>query len=204
MPDTPDIDLPAHVELLVLGSGSAASKVATSAAEAGKQVALVENRDFGGTCALRGCNPKKVMTRAAELVDLARTMSGKYLPEDASPSLDWNVVRAGRAFPSLFEGAAKSVLEAMACGACVVAGNHGGMKDTIIHGETGWLCENGSVDDYVRHCLAMLDDGEQAARIGRAAMQPARQLTWSLTAERMVAFFRELSDAKARAGELVG
>ena len=39
-------------------------------------VAIVEAREFGGTCALRGCNPKKVLVRAAELVDHAwRTLN---------------------------------------------------------------------------------------------------------------------------------
>ena len=88
-----DRPLPEKVDVLVLGSGSAGSKVATTCAEDGQTVAVIENRDFGGTCALRGCNPKKVLVRAAELVDYARTMRGKYLQEDDSVRLDWQAVQ---------------------------------------------------------------------------------------------------------------
>lgn len=52
-------------DLLVIGSGPAASRVATKCAEKGWQVAIAEKREFGGTCALRGCNPKKVFVHAA-------------------------------------------------------------------------------------------------------------------------------------------
>ena len=93
MPEPP-AELPDRVDLLVLGSGSAASKVATSVAETGERVLLIENRDFGGTCALRGCNPKKVMTRAAGLVDYAQRMRGRYLSESVDISLDWEAMRA--------------------------------------------------------------------------------------------------------------
>jgi glutathione reductase (NADPH) len=32
-------------------------------------VAVVDSRPFGGTCALRGCDPKKVLVGAAEVID---------------------------------------------------------------------------------------------------------------------------------------
>ena len=98
--------------------------------------------------------------------------------------------RAARVFlfPSLFEGFAKAVSEAMAGGCCVVAGRHSGMKDAIDHGRTGWLCENGNVDDYVARTVAMLDDPADAARIGQAAKESVRELTWERTAREMTAF----------------
>ncbi len=65
------------VDLIVIGTGPAASTVAREANNKGKRVAIVEERKFGGTCALRGCNPKKVYTNAADLVDQARRADGK-------------------------------------------------------------------------------------------------------------------------------
>ncbi len=62
-------------DLVVLGSGPAATGVATSARDQGRSVALIDCREIGGTCALRGCNPKKVYTNAANL--LAR-VEGSY------------------------------------------------------------------------------------------------------------------------------
>ncbi len=64
-------------DLLVIGSGPAASRVSDKCAEEGWSVAIAESRKFGGTCALRGCNPKKVFVRAAEVVDAARRSDGK-------------------------------------------------------------------------------------------------------------------------------
>ena len=47
--------------MVVLGTGSAASAATYKCREAGWRVAVVDSRPFGGTCALRGCDPKKVL-----------------------------------------------------------------------------------------------------------------------------------------------
>ncbi|MCA9117783.1 MAG: NAD(P)/FAD-dependent oxidoreductase, partial [Planctomycetaceae bacterium] len=65
--------------MLVIGTGPAASRVARKCADAGWSVAVAEKREYGGTCALRGCNPKKVFVRAAELLDWARRANGKLV-----------------------------------------------------------------------------------------------------------------------------
>ena len=64
-------------DLVALGTGSAASGVASKCRSAGWQVAMVDSRPFGGTCALRGCDPKKVLVGAADVVDWLRRMEGK-------------------------------------------------------------------------------------------------------------------------------
>lgn len=56
-------------DLVALGTGSAASSVASRCRTAGWQVAIVDSRPFGGTCELRGCNPKKVLVGAAQVAD---------------------------------------------------------------------------------------------------------------------------------------
>ena len=64
-------------DVVVIGTGSAASSVATRCRAAGWRVAIIDARPFGGTCALRGCDPKKVLVGAAELVDWGWRMAGK-------------------------------------------------------------------------------------------------------------------------------
>src|ERR1700722_11113327 len=64
-------------DLVVIGTGSAASAVASRCRAAGWQVAIIDSRPFGGTCSLRGCDPKRVLLGAAEAVDWARRMKGK-------------------------------------------------------------------------------------------------------------------------------
>lgn len=56
-------------DLVVIGTGAAASSAAFKCRAAGWEVAIVDSRPFGGTCALRGCDPKKVLVGAAELID---------------------------------------------------------------------------------------------------------------------------------------
>jgi glutathione reductase (NADPH) len=75
-------------DLVVLGTGAAASTVAHTCRAAGWQVAIVDSLPFGGTCALRGCDPKKVLVGAAEVVDWARRIQGKGFQEDGA-RLDW-------------------------------------------------------------------------------------------------------------------
>lgn len=65
------------VDLLAIGTGSAASAVASRCRAAGWEVAIVDSRPFGGTCALRGCDPKKVLVGVAELIDWTHRMNGK-------------------------------------------------------------------------------------------------------------------------------
>ncbi|MGA8220769.1 MAG: NAD(P)/FAD-dependent oxidoreductase [Candidatus Acidiferrales bacterium] len=85
-------------DLVVIGTGSAASAVASRCRSAGWQVAIVDSRPFGGTCALRGCDPKKVLVGAAEAVDWARRMKGKGIQAEKL-QIDWQeLMRFKRSF----------------------------------------------------------------------------------------------------------
>ncbi len=75
-------------DLIVIGSGSAAGAVASRCRAAGWTVAMIDKQPFGGTCALRGCDPKKVLVGAAAAVDAARALSGKGLRPDGL-AIDW-------------------------------------------------------------------------------------------------------------------
>ena len=66
-------------DLVVIGTGTAASTVASRCGSAGWRVAVVDSRPFGGTCVLRGCDPKKVLVGAAEVIDWTQRMNGKGL-----------------------------------------------------------------------------------------------------------------------------
>ena len=86
------------VDLIVLGTGSAAQSVAFPCREAGWSVTVVDSDPFGGTCSLRGCDPKKVLVGVSELVDWGRRMQGKGLSAPA-PALAWSeMLRFKRTF----------------------------------------------------------------------------------------------------------
>jgi hypothetical protein len=63
-------------ELIVIGTGTAAQTAAGRVRKAGRSVAIVDHRPFGGTCEVRGCVPKKMLVSGAEAIDLSRRMQG--------------------------------------------------------------------------------------------------------------------------------
>src|SRR5687768_3876400 len=85
-------------DLVVIGTGAAAATVASRCRAAGWTVAIADNRPFGGTCALRGCDPKKVLVGAADIIMWARRMSGKGIHADRL-RIDWpELMRFKRTF----------------------------------------------------------------------------------------------------------
>jgi glutathione reductase (NADPH) len=59
-------------DLIVIGTGTAASAAAHECSSAGWKVSIIDSLSFGGTCALRGCEPKKVLVEAVKVVDSAQ------------------------------------------------------------------------------------------------------------------------------------
>ncbi|MBZ5725505.1 MAG: FAD-dependent oxidoreductase [Acidobacteriia bacterium] len=80
--------MPERFDLVVVGTGAAASTVAFACRKAGWSVAVAEARPFGGTCANRGCDPKKVLVGAAEALDFARRM-GPHGVAAEGLRIDW-------------------------------------------------------------------------------------------------------------------
>lgn len=76
-----------NYDLLIIGTGTAAMVAAMRVRAAGWSVAVVDFRPFGGTCALRGCDPKKMMIGGAEAVDHAWRMEDKGVEGDTR--LEW-------------------------------------------------------------------------------------------------------------------
>ena len=73
-------------DVIVIGSGGSGSNAAYICRSAGMDVAIIDRSPFGGTCALRGCNPKKVLHGAAQIPELVENMS-KVLK--GSVDVDW-------------------------------------------------------------------------------------------------------------------
>ncbi len=74
-------------DLVVLGTGSGGSAPASKCRAAGWQVAVVDDQPYGGTCALRGCDPKKVLVGAADLVAWHTRMREYGVAGDAT--IEW-------------------------------------------------------------------------------------------------------------------
>jgi NADPH-dependent 2,4-dienoyl-CoA reductase/sulfur reductase-like enzyme len=77
----------AHYDLIVIGSGTAAQVAIGQVRAAGWSVAVIDHRPFGGTCALRGCDPKKMLVSGEEAIDAAARMAGHGVGGDLA--IDW-------------------------------------------------------------------------------------------------------------------
>jgi len=79
-------------DLIVVGSGSAGLTTAYDCRKAGWSVAVIDSMPFGGTCANRGCDPKKVLVGAGEVLDWAHRMRGLGIEGDIK--IDWSKLMA--------------------------------------------------------------------------------------------------------------
>lgn len=80
-----------NFDLIIIGTGAAASTIAYKCNAAGWKVVVIDSRPFGGTCALRGCDPKKVLVGAAEVIDAKYRMKDNGLYHSTTnTAIDWN------------------------------------------------------------------------------------------------------------------
>ncbi len=69
-------------DLIVVGTGAGGSPSALKCSAAGWRVAVVDDQPYGGTCANRGCDPKKVLVGGAALIDWHRRSGATPVPLD--------------------------------------------------------------------------------------------------------------------------
>lgn len=72
-------------DVIVIGTGLGRS-VAHRCAKAGKKTAIIDHLPYGGTCALRGCDPKKVLVGLAHILSLNEQLKGKGIATPAAAS----------------------------------------------------------------------------------------------------------------------
>jgi glutathione reductase (NADPH) len=79
-------------DLAIIGTGTAAMTAAMRVRAAGWKVAVTDFRPFGGTCALRGCDPKKMLVSGTAALDYARRMRNNGVVGDVH--IDWSKLMA--------------------------------------------------------------------------------------------------------------
>ncbi|WP_026754521.1 NAD(P)/FAD-dependent oxidoreductase [Sediminibacter sp. Hel_I_10] len=82
---------PKHYDVFIIGSGIAGQTAAKACAQSGMSVAIADKREYGGTCAIRGCDPKKVMLQFADLMQHAKQLKNLGVAE--TPKIDWKAVQ---------------------------------------------------------------------------------------------------------------
>lgn len=86
-----------NLDLAIIGTGTAAMVTAMRVKRAGWSVVVIDERPFGGTCALRGCDPKKMLLAGAEVIAAQERMKDHGVRGDAR--IDWpDLIRFKRSF----------------------------------------------------------------------------------------------------------
>ena len=94
--------------------------------------------------------------------------------------------------PSVYEPFGLINLEAMACGTPVVATSVGGIREVVVHDETGWLVPPADPAALAAAMRALLAQPERAAAFGRAGRRRVEaQFSWERIAERTLEVYRE-------------
>jgi glycosyltransferase involved in cell wall biosynthesis len=81
-------------------------------------------------------------------------------------------------FPSPKEGWGISNVEAAACGTPALASDSPGLRESVRHGQTGYVVPHGDANALAERMLALAADAALVARLGRAARTFAEGLSW--------------------------
>ena len=95
-------------------------------------------------------------------------------------------------FPSLAEGMALVLLEAMACGLPIIATPNSGACDIITNGVEGFIIpirDREALKEKIEWCYR---HPQELAQMGQAARQKAEKLTWSLYRQKLVEEVQEI------------
>lgn len=101
------------------------------------------------------------------------------------------------AAPSHYESFGLAALEALACGAAVVASNVGGLALTIEDRRSGLLCPPDDDAALAAQIERILTDAALAARLRAGAVQRAAEYGWPAVARRIIALYDELLQVHA-------
>src|ERR1035437_6381024 len=77
-----------HVDVAIIGAGTAGLAAYHAAKSAGASVAIIENGDYGTTCARVGCMPSKLLIAAAEAAHGVRQAPAFGVHFDGAPRIN--------------------------------------------------------------------------------------------------------------------
>jgi D-inositol-3-phosphate glycosyltransferase len=94
--------------------------------------------------------------------------------------------------PSHYESFGMVALEAMACGAPVIASDVGGLTQLVRHGETGLRVPPRDPDALAEAIEYLLSDEPRRRRMGHSAACLAEDYDWSKIVDKLAAVYQEL------------
>jgi glycosyltransferase involved in cell wall biosynthesis len=94
----------------------------------------------------------------------------------------------GFLFPSLYEGLGLPPLEAMRCGAPVIASNRGSIPEVV--GDAGLLIDAGDDVALAEHITRLLQDRSFRQELQQRGFARAEEFSWPKPADRMLDVYR--------------
>lgn len=87
------------------------------------------------------------------------------------------------------------IVEAMSCGVPVIATNAGGMREIVVHGETGYLLNPLNIQQELEYCaLDLLSNDHRRKLMGEASIHRVHHhFTWQHTAQRFLRLYHQHS-----------
>jgi pyruvate/2-oxoglutarate dehydrogenase complex dihydrolipoamide dehydrogenase (E3) component len=86
--------MPTHFNSIIIGAGQAGPTLAGRLTQAGRTVAFIERKLFGGTCVNTGCTPTKALVASAYVAQKARTAANYGVTVPGAVSVDMKAVKA--------------------------------------------------------------------------------------------------------------
>jgi D-inositol-3-phosphate glycosyltransferase len=98
------------------------------------------------------------------------------------------------AVPSRYESFGLVAVEAMACGAPVVASRSGGLRFTVEDGRNGYLVPVGDAPRLARALTRVLSDHSIRRRLSAGALESAARFSWPAVASNILYVYKRLAE----------
>jgi glycosyltransferase involved in cell wall biosynthesis len=105
-----------------------------------------------------------------------------FVPEDEKS----RIYSAARVIvqPSIKEGWGLTAIEAQSCGTPVVCADSPGLREVVVHDETGFLYKYGDIDEMAGRIVELLDDDRKWRQFSDAARNWSREFSWDTSANK--------------------
>lgn len=96
--------------------------------------------------------------------------------------------------PSGSETFGLAALEAMSCSVPVISSNIGGLPEVNIHGETGYLCDLGDIEEMGRYALKILKDETHHKKLSENARKRAQKFELTRVVDVYENYYQSVKD----------
>ncbi len=94
--------------------------------------------------------------------------------------------------PSLEEGMSSTLLEAMACGTCILASNIEGISEIVENNKNGLLVEPNNRDELINKILELLPKKEKRLRMANEGLEIVKKYDWRRVGKLYLNFYESL------------